>query len=553
MLIHLRIYQINMSNYSYRYDKDYQSILRFSLHSYDIGTDRDFRTGANGTQVTDFANKKDTHAALSTITTGISTGQSPLQFVPAIDTIHAHMGNRALMHHVGQQYQQQVHDIAQEGFRDSPQPFPFQDQIQQAFGEHHDISDLKAYTGTAAHAANARLGSRAFHRGGQVAFEGQPTLKEAAHEATHYVQHVRSDQLERGIGDVNDSYERHADRVADSVVRGQFAAPLLEQTLGNSDRSAPVASNAEAPVQMTGGNLLRRLAGLGQRPGSWDIQALLRRNYKQLSAGKRALIASAERPDPFTAEIFKRRTELRNFFRGASWDYPEPEDVERSMERFIQLAGKDGWAKTALGKIFLEINDLEQERKKLDLDAYGDFRKFEEQIKATHPGAWSYKDLFQGGKAEKAGFPPDTIRFEACPLAGGTKFPLWPKLYAHCIDVMWDAIRENPSAEDVHVNFDSLRTDRIAELIKNGNVSQFDEMPQWDISQLHGVTEWEFVRAVERLGSSRVHSYSYDKEEAKYKEFALDIPVQIPEVGTPGHEKLVEFFRNLSIRYAGHR
>ena len=535
-----------MSNYSYRYDTDYQSIVRFSPHNYDIGTDRDFITGANVTQVTDFANNEDTHTALSTITTRISTGQSPPQFVPAIDTIHAHMGNRALMHHVGQQYQQQVHDIAQDGFRDSPQPFPFQDQIQQAFSAHHDISGLKAYNGTAAHAANARLGSRAFHKGGQIAFAGQPTLKEAAHEATHYVQNVRSDQLEGGIGDVNDSYEQHADRVADSVVRGQSAASLLEQTPGSSAGSVPVTSSVEAPLQMMGGNLLRRLAGPGQRPGSWDIQALLRRNYKQLSAGNRAIIVSVEKPDPRQAEIFKSKTYLRKFF-NERWSY-YPSDLYDAIKRYKESVGQN-WRDTEIGKKILAAETCLNH----DPKTYGSFELFEEQTKATHPGAWSYKDLFQGGKAEKAGFPPDMIRFEACPLAGGTKFPLWPKLYAHCIDVMWDAIRENPSAEDVHVNFDSLRTDRIAELIKIGNVSQFDEMPQWDISQLHGVTEWEFVRALERLCSSRVHTYSYDKEEAKYKEFALDIPAQIPEVGTPEHEKLVGFFRNLPIRYAGHR
>ena len=101
-------------------------------------------------------------------------------------------------------------------------------------------------------------------KGGRLLFAGQPTLKEAAHEAAHHVQNVRGDELEGGIGKTNDRYEKHADRVADRVVRGQCADPLLEQTPGSSNGSAPVASNAEAPVQMTGGNLMRRLAGLGR-------------------------------------------------------------------------------------------------------------------------------------------------------------------------------------------------------------------------------------------------------------------------------------------------
>ena len=71
-----------------------------------------------------FLGNNEVHTALSTITTGISTGQSPLQFKSAINTAHAHMGNRAFMHYVGQQYQQQVHDIAQDGISGHPPGFP---------------------------------------------------------------------------------------------------------------------------------------------------------------------------------------------------------------------------------------------------------------------------------------------------------------------------------------------------------------------------------------------------------------------------------------------
>ena len=253
-----------MVNYSYLHDRDCRTFERIPQHNYDIAAEGDFITATNIAQATGFAGN-DMHTALSTITTGISTGQSALQFIRAIDVAHAQIGNRALMRYVGQQDCQQVHDIARNGFRDTPRTFPFQEQIQQAFGEEHDISGLKAYTGSAARAANTNLGSRAFHKSGHVAFAGQPTLKEAAHEAAHYVQNVSSEQIEGGIGEANDRYEQHADAVADQIVLGRSAASLLEHTPGDSAGNTAVTDSVEAPVQMAGGNVLMRLAKLGLR------------------------------------------------------------------------------------------------------------------------------------------------------------------------------------------------------------------------------------------------------------------------------------------------
>ena len=221
-------------------------------------TGNDYATGSGQGHVTatypahhdEFSSNDDIHMALSFITTGINTGQSPVQLKHVIDTAQAHLGNQALMHYVGQHYREQVHGIAQDGFRDTPQTFPFQDEIQQAFGEHHDISGLKAYTGTAAQAANAKLGSRAFHKGGQVAFAGQPSLKEAAHEAAHYVQNVRGDELERGIGGANDRYEQHADAVAEAVVRREPTESLLNQLAEGPKQVNTVPTTADSPIQM---------------------------------------------------------------------------------------------------------------------------------------------------------------------------------------------------------------------------------------------------------------------------------------------------------------
>ena len=290
--------------------------------------------------------------------------------------------------------------------------------------------------------------------------------------------------------------------------------------------------------------------------GKRGLQAPQRRYYQQLVAGNRALIASAESPDPYQAEIFSRRTELRRLFKKYNNAmgmplFPFPDAVEDSLQRYFSLSDSGGWHDAETGKVINELMMLQERRKNSDLDAYGNFGKFEDHIKATHPGAWSFNDLFHYGSAKNAGFPAELVRHAACPLAKGVQYPVWPKMYAHCVDKMREAIEKNPSAESAHVNFDALRTERIAELIKIGNAGQFDDMTQWDMSTRLGVTEWELIRALEALGPSRVHTYSYNSKEAKYLEFALDIPDKLPEVGTPEHERLVEYFRRLPVRYAG--
>ena len=207
-------------------------------------------------------NHGDTYSALNAISSGIDMGHSPLQFKHAIDAAQASLGNRATLAFARQQYQR-VHAQAQQGFRDKPQAFPFQSQIQQAFGPEHDISGLTAYTGPAARAANVELGSDAYHKGGQVAFSNTPTLQDAAHEAAHYIQNLDATQLEGGVGEINDVYEQHADRVAEAVTKGESAVSLLDQVASHISVSA--TNDAASPLQMTGGRMLRRFGGIGHR------------------------------------------------------------------------------------------------------------------------------------------------------------------------------------------------------------------------------------------------------------------------------------------------
>jgi hypothetical protein len=88
--------------------------------------------------------------------------------------------------------------------------------LRRAFG-HHDISGIQAHTDGAAAASAGAMGAQAFATGNHVAFAGTPDLRTAAHEAAHVVQQRGGVQLKGGVGEAGDSYEQHADAVADRV------------------------------------------------------------------------------------------------------------------------------------------------------------------------------------------------------------------------------------------------------------------------------------------------------------------------------------------------
>lgn len=124
-----------------------------------------------------------------------------------------------------------VHQHAEAGTRGGGGALPHGDKIQQAFGE-HDVSNVKAYTGGDAAAACDGMGAQAFATGDKIAFKGGADLHTAAHEAAHVVQQRAGVSLSGGVGKSGDAYEQHADKVADAVVAGKSAAPILEQMTG---------------------------------------------------------------------------------------------------------------------------------------------------------------------------------------------------------------------------------------------------------------------------------------------------------------------------------
>ncbi len=124
----------------------------------------------------------------------------------------------------------EVAHVAAAGVAGASSPLPHHDVIQRSFGA-HDVSGVRAQVGGVGGEAAAAIGATAYATGDRVAFDGAPDLFTAAHEAAHVVQqragvHLRSADPDGGEPDW---LEAHADQVAARVVRGESAAPLLDE------------------------------------------------------------------------------------------------------------------------------------------------------------------------------------------------------------------------------------------------------------------------------------------------------------------------------------
>jgi hypothetical protein len=137
---------------------------------------------------------------------------------------------------------------AAEGTSGAADALPYLDRIQASFGR-HDVSAVATYADAAAAAACDDLGATAFATGNSIAFRGAPSLHTAAHETAHVVQQRRGVFLKDGLGDTGDIYERHADAVADAVVRGESAEALLDAgPSGGADRPGHSSEASGASV-----------------------------------------------------------------------------------------------------------------------------------------------------------------------------------------------------------------------------------------------------------------------------------------------------------------
>jgi hypothetical protein len=166
-----------------------------------------------------------------------------------------------------------VHGAAAAGVSGTGSALPYFDRIQAAFGGGHDLSGVRAHVGGDAGVASEQIGAQAYATGNHIAFRSQPDLHTAAHEAAHVVQQRAGVQLKGGVGAAGDTYERQADAVADSVVRGESAGSLLDGTTGAASRQAvqkqELPPQGQQPAQQPAG----QQAGPAQQPV--DVNALI--------------------------------------------------------------------------------------------------------------------------------------------------------------------------------------------------------------------------------------------------------------------------------------
>ena len=132
-------------------------------------------------------------------------------------------------------------EVAQHGTSESGSALPHLAAIQRSFGR-HDVGEVFAHQGSRAAAAARAIGARAYALGNNVAFARSPDLHTAAHEAAHAVQQRAGVQVANDVGQPGDVYERHADAVADQVVRGGSAEALLDKMTPAGSRAFPPAT-----------------------------------------------------------------------------------------------------------------------------------------------------------------------------------------------------------------------------------------------------------------------------------------------------------------------
>ncbi|MCO6433786.1 eCIS core domain-containing protein [Nitrosomonas nitrosa] len=131
---------------------------------------------------------------------------------------------------------------ARRGLADASLTLPHSEQIQAAFG-HHDVSHVRTSIGGTARSANQRMGALAFTSGDRIGFRESPSLHLAAHEAAHVIQQREGLSLPGNVGRAGDRWEQHADRVADAVVSGRSAEPVLDEVAVPSASSNKVAES----------------------------------------------------------------------------------------------------------------------------------------------------------------------------------------------------------------------------------------------------------------------------------------------------------------------
>jgi Domain of unknown function (DUF4157) len=234
---------------------------------------------------------------------GVPRRPSPDAHPSAVPGRHTHIGDQpgALQFRVQRKPAAEaaptgasVVDTARRGVAGGGTALPHAAAIQASFGGAIDVGGIRAHVGGDAAGAAQAIGARAYAIGSDVAFAGAPDLHTAAHEAAHVVQQRAGVQLKSNVGEVGDAYERHADAVADAVVAGRSAAPLLA-TLPSGGGAGEAVQRATADVSYTIGDTTTQIAG--QAVGMFSVGGVSHSEQRVWTASQNEILAALRRGD----------------------------------------------------------------------------------------------------------------------------------------------------------------------------------------------------------------------------------------------------------------
>jgi hypothetical protein len=155
---------------------------------------------------------------------------------------------------------EQVHAAAERGAATPSTSLPYRPELEASLGQ--DLSGVQAHVGGAAESAAGDMGAEAFATGDHVVLPANPSMHTVAHEVAHVLQQRDGVQLKGGVGEEGDSYEQHADAVADRVVRGA--------AVGSHSGSSDAPARGAGIVQMRPAGTADDTAEDAHYEPSWD-------------------------------------------------------------------------------------------------------------------------------------------------------------------------------------------------------------------------------------------------------------------------------------------
>jgi len=234
-----------------------------------------------------------------------------------------------------------VHEAAQSGLQGSAQALPHLDAIQQSFGP-HDVGGIRAFVGGPATDASRAMGAQAYATGDATAFASAPDLHTAAHEAAHVVQQRAGVQLSGGVGQEGDTYERHADEVADLVVQGKSAAGVLDRMAPGGQAPATQqravqqdkAPAAAYPKIIAIGTEKVNVKSAAEEKEAKDIIALIKADYS-------IELSSQTGVDAIKKDYTSVPKAVTDGLKTKQWELQELRALQKALAHFAAVLGKN--------------------------------------------------------------------------------------------------------------------------------------------------------------------------------------------------------------------